>query len=567
MPVLFAKKKDGSMRLCIDYQKLNHATIKNKYHLLRIDDLFDQLRGVICFSKIDLRSGYYQLRVQDEDIPKIAFRTWYGHYEFLVMPFGLTNVPAAFIDLMHRVFDRYLDQFLVVFIDDILVFVRNFSRLAARMTRKGIRFDWTKACESSFLELKTRLTTAPVLVIPKRGLGYVVFCDASRDGLGCVLMQGGKYHLGKANVVADALSQKSHGVVAGLAIRKWKMLEDLTEMGLQCCDDNISYETVFLFSLVVQPTLVTRVIEAQRQDSNLAAIHQLILGGDTVKDWTLHTDGGLQFRGLLVVPTVCREDVLREFHTSRFTVHPVGTKMYHNLKCQYWWNGMKADVAQFVATIASSTVEMGMYCYGFCDRTSESSIEMAPFEALYGRPCRSPVCWTEVSEIAALGPDIVLETTEKIKLIRQRLLTTQSRQKSYADRQRRPLSFEVGDHVFLKVSPRKGLLQFGKSDKLSPRFIGPFEILDRVGEVAYRLALPPQMDKDVSYEEGPVQILDTRDKVLRGKTVTLVKVLWRHHSVEEATWEREQDVHSAYPSLFSSSGHGTDGVEGVPPQL
>ncbi|XP_059637343.1 uncharacterized protein LOC132279403 [Cornus florida] len=113
-PVLFAKKKYGSLRLCIDYRKLNHATIKNKYHLSRIDDLFDQLRGANCFSKIDLRLGYYQLQVREEDIPKIVFRTRYGHYEFLVMPFGLINAPAAFMDLMNHVFYDYLDQFVVV---------------------------------------------------------------------------------------------------------------------------------------------------------------------------------------------------------------------------------------------------------------------------------------------------------------------------------------------------------------------------------------------------------------------------------------------------------------------
>ena len=159
----------------------------------------------------------------------------------------------------------------------------------------------------------------------------------------------------------------------------------------------------------------------------------------------------------------------------------------------------------------------------------------------------------------------------------------QSRQKSYADKRRRPLSFEDGDHVFLKISLRRGLMRFGKSDKLSPWFFGPFEILERIGEVAYRLALPPQLsrvhnvfhvsmlrkyepdpslvldgvdlgvDEDGSYEKRPVQILDTWEQVLQGKTIPLVKVSWRHHGVEEATRERESEVRSKYPDLFENA--------------
>uniref|UniRef100_A0A2N9GSP6 Reverse transcriptase domain-containing protein n=1 Tax=Fagus sylvatica TaxID=28930 RepID=A0A2N9GSP6_FAGSY len=152
-PVLFVKKKDGSMRLCIDYRELNKVTIRNKYPLPRIDDLFDQLRGSEVFSKIDLRSGYHQLRVKEEDIPKTAFRTRYGHYEFLVMPFGLTNAPAVFMDLMNRVFHEYLDSFFIVFIDEILVYSKSQEeheehlRIVLKILRDRKLFAKLKKCE------------------------------------------------------------------------------------------------------------------------------------------------------------------------------------------------------------------------------------------------------------------------------------------------------------------------------------------------------------------------------------------------------------------------------------
>ncbi|GJR34161.1 putative reverse transcriptase domain-containing protein [Tanacetum coccineum] len=123
--VLFVKKKDGYFRMCIDYRELNKLTVKNRYPLPRIDDLFDQLQGSSVYSKIDLRLGYHQLRVRGEDIPKTAFRMRYGHYEFQVMPFGLTNAPAVFMDLMNRVCKPYLDKFIIVFIDDILIYFCN----------------------------------------------------------------------------------------------------------------------------------------------------------------------------------------------------------------------------------------------------------------------------------------------------------------------------------------------------------------------------------------------------------------------------------------------------------
>jgi hypothetical protein len=276
--VIFVPKKDGTQRMCVDYRALNDVTIKNKYPLPRIEDLFYQLKGACVFSKIDLRSGYHQLKIRASDIPKTAFVSRYGLYEYTVMSFRLTNAPAYFMYLMNKVFMEYLDKFVVVFIDDILVFSKNeeeheehlrlvlqklrdhqlyaklnkcefwleevfflghviskggvsvdpskvkdvlnwkapenvseirsflgmvryyrrfiegFSKIAKPMTRlleKGSKFVWTPECQASFEDLKKRLTTAPILVMPNVQKSFSVYCDASHQGLGCVLMQEG----------------------------------------------------------------------------------------------------------------------------------------------------------------------------------------------------------------------------------------------------------------------------------------------------------------------------------------------------------------------------------------
>ena len=213
-----------------------------------------------------------------------------------------------------------------------------------------------------------------------------------------------------------------------------------------------------------------------------------------------------------------------------------------------------------------------------------SSIEMAPFEALYGRKCRSSLCWEEVGERKLLGPKIIQMIFEKINLIYKRLQTAQSRQKSYYDNSRRKVEFEVGDMIFLKVAPMKGVMRFQKKGKLSPRFVGPFKILKHIGIVAYELALPPtilgvhnvfhvsllrkyipdpshvlnyeplKIKDNLTYEEVPIQILDRKDQVLLTKTISLGKVLWKNHTVEEASWEREDEMKSNYPELFVNEG-------------
>ncbi|KAK1406306.1 hypothetical protein QVD17_41599 [Tagetes erecta] len=870
-PVLFVKKKDGSFRMCIDYRELNKLTIKNRYPLPRIDDLFDQLQGATCFSKIDLRSGYHQLRIHEEDIPKTAFRTRYGHYEFMVMPFGLTNAPAAFMDLMNRVCRPYLDRFVIVFIDDILIysktkseherhlrlvlellqterlyakfskcefwlkevqflghivsekgihvdpakieavkswiapksptevrsflglagyyrrFISNFSKIAVpltSLTQKDKTFAWGPKQEESFQTLKRMLCDAPILALPDGNDDFIVYCDASNQGLGCVLMQRGKviayasrqlkthernytthdlelgavvfalkiwrhylygtqcvvftdhkslqhilnqkelnmrqrrwvellndydceirYHPGKANVVADALSRKSHAKAHNICVTN----------RLRC--------------LQIQTDIQSRIREAQHSsvvENNL--YNEMQCGAESQLE--SKSNGILHYLNRIWVPNRngLRALVMNEAHKSRYSIHPGADKMYQDLRGTYWWPGMKKDIALFVAKcLTCSKVkaehqrpsglleqpEIPMWKWesiamdfitklprtssghdsiwviidrltksahflpiredysveklariytseiisrhgtpldiisdrdgrftsrlwrtfqlalgtqlnlstafhpqtdGQTERTIQtledmlrscvldfggnwnlhlplvefsynnsyhSSIKMAPFEALYGRKCRSPICWHEIGEAQITGPELIQETTDKILQIRDNLLTARSRQKSYADKRRKPLEFNVGELVLLKVSPWKGVVRFGKKGKLAPRYVGPFKILERIGKVAYRLDLPQELnnvhpifhvsnlkkclsdeglqiplddirvDETMHFIEKPIEIMDREIKQLKRSRIPIVKVRWEGKRGAEFTWEREDQMKTKYPHLFA----------------
>ena len=210
----------------------------------------------------------------------------------------------------------------------------------------------------------------------------------------------------------------------------------------------------------------------------------------------------------------------------------------------------------------------------------QSSIGMEPYEALYGRKCKTPLCWTELSEKKVIGPDLIQDTEEKVKMIKERLKVATDKQKSYADMKRKYIRYEIGEKVFLKVSPWKKVMRFGKNGRLSPRFIGPYEVIEKVGPVAYRLALPLDLEKihnvfhismlrryrsdpshvvssetielrpDLTYEEEPMEILAQEVKELWNKKILLVKVLWRNHKIEESTWESEETMRQQYPQLF-----------------
>ncbi|KAK6150691.1 hypothetical protein DH2020_015623 [Rehmannia glutinosa] len=208
---------------------------------------------------------------------------------------------------------------------------------------------------------------------------------------------------------------------------------------------------------------------------------------------------------------------------------------------------------------------------------------MAPYETLYGRKCRSQLYWSEVGERKILGPELIRQTVEKITMIQDRIKMAQDRQKSYADRRRKYIQFDEGEKVFLKVAPIKGVIRFGEKGKLKARYIGPFEILTRVGELAYQLALLPSLsnvhnifhvsmlrkyvhdrsyimnykdltiNNNLTYEEAPQAILERKIHHLRNKDIALIKVQWRSLGKKEATWKREEEIRVKYPSFFSNS--------------
>jgi hypothetical protein len=213
----------------------------------------------------------------------------------------------------------------------------------------------------------------------------------------------------------------------------------------------------------------------------------------------------------------------------------------------------------------------------------QSSLQMTPFEALYGRKYQTPLSWSKTGERKIFGPDLVFEAEDKVKVIQANLKTAQSIQKSYADRRRKPLQFQVGDFVYLRVSPTKGVQRFGIKGKLAPRYVGPFEILKVCGPVAYKIYLPSQLaaihdifhisqlkkcikvpkkivetraieiEPNLSNTEQPIQILDTKERITRRRKIKMYRILWDHHTEEEATWEIESYLQRNFPNFLQAN--------------
>ncbi|GKB58330.1 putative reverse transcriptase domain-containing protein [Tanacetum coccineum] len=588
-PVLFVKKKDRSFHMCSS-----------------------------VYSKIDLRSGYHQLRIREEDIPITAFRTDMvisssnkeDHEEHLKIILGLLKKEKLYAKISKC--DFWLDsvQFLGHVINSEGVHVDP-SKIEAI---KNFAVPTTPTEVRQFLGL----ASAPILALPEGSEDFVVYCDASIKGYGAVLMQREKViayascHLKKheENYTTHDLEL---GVVKELNMRQSRWIELLSDYDCEICyhpgkanvvADALSRKErekpirVRALVMTVYPDLSERILKAQTK----------AMKEENVKAKNL---------GKLLKPIfeICPNGI-QYFDNS--------DKMYQDLKKLYWWPNMKTDIATHVSkclTCAKVKAEhqkpSGLHqqleipeckwekiTMDFVSRLSRTpsgydsiwfivdrltkSAHFLPMkktdsiEKLIQQYLKEIICSTAyhpetdgqseriiqtledmlrarvidfVRDSQLTGPKLVRETTEKIIQIKNHSLTARSRQKSYADVRRKQMEFSVGDMVMLKVSPWKGVIRFGKRGKLSPRYIGPFKIIKRIGHVEYKLELPEKLhglDDKLHFIEEPVEIMDREVKQLKQSHIPIVIVHWNSRRGPEFAWEGEDFFKNKYPQLFAN---------------
>ncbi|GJV05179.1 putative reverse transcriptase domain-containing protein [Tanacetum coccineum] len=549
-------------------------TVKNRILLPKINDLFDQLQGSQFFSKINLRSRYHQLRVHEDDILKTAFRTRYGHFEFTVMPFGLTNAPATqeeHVEHLRLVLELLKEKLYAKFSKcefwlrevRFIRHVINGDRIHVVPSKIKVVKNWkaprTPSKVRSFLglagyyrrfienfyKIAKSLTILTQKSLPDGSEDFVVYCDASGIGLGCVLIQRGRviayasrqtksviytepkslqyifsqkelnmrqrrwielfsdydceihYHPGKANVVADALSR----------------------------EERVKPKRVRAMNMTFQSSIINRILAAQKEAIDESA--RLKKGLDEMIEQ--RSDGTLCYLDRIWVPLKgdVRTLIMDEAHRSKYSVHPGADKMYYDLRHRYWWPGMKKDIAVYVSKCltclrvkAENQRPSGLLQQLEIPEWKWEGIAMDFVTKLPRTSSGHDTIWvimdrlTKSAHFLPMREDYKMDRLARLYLNKiiarhgvpisiisdrdsrftSRLKAARDRQKSYADKRRKPLEFSVGDYVLLKVLPWKGVVRFRKKGKLASRFVGPFEIIEKVGPVAYRLVLLEELN-------------------------------------------------------------------------
>nr|GEV52940.1 putative reverse transcriptase domain-containing protein [Tanacetum cinerariifolium] len=546
----------------------------NRYPLLRIDDLFDQLQGSRVYSKMDLRSGYHQLRVREEDIPKTTFRTRYGHYDDDILIYSKSRKEhEGHLKLILRLlkkerlyakfskFEFWLSkvQFLGHVIDSEGIHVdpakiesiKDWAPMV-KLTQKSVKFNWGEKAEAVFQLLKQKLCSALILALPEGSDKFVVYCDASHKGLGTVLKQ-------KEKVIAYTSRQlklheknyTTHNLELGavvFALKMWrhymygtkcvvftdhKSLQHILDQKelnmrqrwwlklLSDYDCEIQYhpgktnvvadamsrkERIMTIGLNLPKQILKAQSEAREEENIITKdMHGMI------NKLEPRTDGTLCLNNRSWIP--CYGDlsalIIHESHKSKYSIHPGSDKMYQDLKKLYWWPNMKAKDATHMATRQDTIwviVNRLTKSAHFLLMREDNTLEKLARQYLKEVVSRHGVLVLIISDRDGRftshfwkslnkALEIICETTEKIIQIKSHIQATRDHQKSYADVKRKPLEFQVGDKVMLKVSPWKGVIHFGKRGRLNPSYIGPFKIIAKVGTVAYRLELPEQLSK------------------------------------------------------------------------
>ncbi|GJX49314.1 putative reverse transcriptase domain-containing protein [Tanacetum coccineum] len=534
--------------MCIDYRELNKLTVKNRYLLPRIDDLFDQLQGSRVYSKIDLRSGYHQLRVREEDIPKTAFRTRYSHYEFQVMPFRLTNAPASkeehaehrklILELLKKeeVYAKFLKCDFWLSIVQFLGHVNDSEGIHVDPAKIESIKDWaspktpTEICQ--FLGLGTVLMQEEkVIAYASRQLKIHEKNYTTHDlELGAVvfaLKMWRHYLYGtKCVVFTDHKSLQHILDQKEFNMRQHRWLELLSDYDCEIryhpgkanvVVDALSRKKrnkplrVRALVLTTDLNLPVQILNAQVEARKEENFRTEDLCG-MIKKLEQRTDRTLCLNGRSWIPCRgnLRELIMHESHKSKYSIHPGSDNMYQDLKKLYWWPNMKVEITTYVSkclTCAKVKAECqkpsGLLVQPVIPVWKWENITMDFVTKLSKTTTGQDTIWVIVDQLTKSAHFLPMKETDSMeKLTRQylkeiikRIQAARNRQKSYVDRRCKPLEFKFEDKVMLKVSPWKRVIRFDKQGKLNLRYIGPFKILTKVGMLAYRLELLEKLSR------------------------------------------------------------------------